>query len=265
MKVIHKINFTICNKDCQKEVSSLGFDPNDYFLIDENHKDWEKIKLLIEKYEPFEMVHTEFTKKEMDAANWLQILPSWHHYYPEPSDDFGYLTKTYKENSYDLISKIGKVQQNNFFIRKKPKWGNKHLLQLNWVFDEFFLKKDIFDKFFKPLGIQNRNVQYYRTNDIVENMVQLIIPEDQYAELDMNGYEVKVEFEHYKRYFPHTRGFFPEILNSDDIDPNTHIIKSDVYFGDGGSSYRAIFVRNSLFKELMKYKLKGVYFHPCQD
>src|SRR3954453_5608074 len=101
MKIIHRVSL---NADsAQREfLLSLGFhliEPGPplrliSFDIEEDHPQWPRFKSLIVEWQAGDFVTTEFSTPEICAAERLKITPAWHHGYPMPDGDFGYLNAT---------------------------------------------------------------------------------------------------------------------------------------------------------------------------
>ena len=121
------------------------------------------------------MVETSFSKAELGQARFLAMYPLAHHGYPQPEDDFEFMSVTYDPDLYCKSCCVGLRQRAPFLMRNEPRWGKKSILQLNWVFDEYFTKPDAWEKVFKPAGISCRPVLHARSKKILETVVQLQI------------------------------------------------------------------------------------------
>lgn len=232
------------------EVGINRFNIYDLFL-------YKELKPFFNKWEiGLDFLGEDFTKKEILSADYC-IIKSWNTFgYPMPDDDFGYLYNTYETR--DMCSKcgIGKVQKDDFRVKKVPKypiWG------IGWVFDEFFVRTELYEKIFKPLGIECRSLRKYKDNSIFESYVQLVIPVID-EPLDLSLYDPQVCPKcGVTKYDPKIRGFYP--LQET---PLPYIYKSKEFFGDGFSANRKIFV-SALLQGLMiengMFKLRD--FSPC--
>src|SRR4051812_22489908 len=83
-------------------------------------------------------VSSHFTKTELDGAEWLQLSALGHHGYPQPEE--GYQEATYNVSDYCPTCGIGGVQSAPFRLRTEFEASHSQIVQLNWVFDEFFLR-----------------------------------------------------------------------------------------------------------------------------
>ena len=263
MKIIHNVGLNV-SEIAQKEFKLLGFDLSmgiTSFKIEESDKRWPQVQHLSVKYNAIDTCITKFTEKEQDAANYLYMVANWHYGYPEPSDDFGYLEQTYDVTKGCLTCDIGLIQKAPFRFAKEPKWGRRNILQLNWIFDEFFVQPELWEKVFKPIGIQCRDVLHAKKDKKLDTVVQLIIPEDD-VHVDVNGYPSKTcEVCGRVKTLPISRGYFPPLLNT----PSAPIFKVRNCFGSGGSAYRQVIVSSLMFKAIQDYGVKGVEFEPCAE
>lgn len=82
---------------------------------------------------------TEFSKTELDNAEWLRMRSQWRYGYPQPEAAFGYRSVTYKEGCRCEACGTGLEQIAPFRMIKAPNWGKRHFMMLNWVEDEMFV------------------------------------------------------------------------------------------------------------------------------
>jgi hypothetical protein len=262
MRIVHRISQTLDVRQ-QARLRELGIVVETgliTFEIDETNPSWAEVEKLVAEWKALDVVRTEFSKIELSNAKMLRMGPSWHHGYPEPSDDMGFLKETYVESSVCKICGSGKVQQHSFRLKQEPKWGNKHVLQLNWVFDEFFVQPETWRDVFQPFGIACREVLHVKTGKPLETIVQLCIDEIATAELSIDE---DLEVEPCKscgvvKYAPIVRGEFPGLKGEN----KSSMMKTKEVFGSGASSWRAILVSSELFRSITEAKLKGVEFIP---
>lgn len=242
VEILHRYNI-----DVQEGIDR--FDISDLNL----YKD---LKPLLDKWEVIDNLGTEFTKKEVLSAEYC-VLVGWNSFgYPMPDNDLGYLYKTYETKYMCHVCGIGTVQKEDFRVKKVPKypiWG------LEWVFDELFVHTDLYEKFFKPLGIACRPLRKYKDDSIIDSYVQLVIPVIEES-LDLTLYEPEICKEcGVTKYTPKIRGYYPLHKH-----PLPYIYKSKEYFGGGFSADRKIFV-SALVRDFMieSGMLKYYYFVPC--
>ena len=146
----------------------------------------------------------------------------------------------------------------SFFFKKPPKFSPRKVLQLNWVYDEFFVQKEIWEAIFSPLGIGMKPIKHVKSLQEIAGVVQLDIP-DSSINLSLDAYPYEKCFKcKRKKYLPISRGFFPSIKEGTNMD----IFKAADYFGDGHSASKAVIVSANLYRLICEKKLKGVSFAP---
>lgn len=262
MRIVHRISQTIDGQQ-QTRLRELGIVVETgliTFEIDEANPSWAEVEKLVAEWKALDMVRTEFSKAELASATMLRMGPSWHHGYPEPSDEMGFLKETYVESSVCKVCGSGKVQQHSFRLKQEPKWGNRQVLQLNWVFDEFFVQPETWQRVFHPFGIACREVVHVKSGKPLETIVQLCIDEIATAELaiDKNLAVEQCKSCGVVKYMPIVRGEFPGLRG----ESKTSMTKTKEVFGSGASSWRAVLVSSELFRAITEAKLKGVEFIP---
>lgn len=262
MKIIHRISLLAIGEDLKQRYASLGIDINtQVFEMDESDARWPVVSQMLQEHKPIHPVYTKFTQQECTEADLLVLWPTWHCGYPMPDNDFGYRNLTY--DLHDYCSKCGRgaIQNAPFRMKGDPRWGENHILQLNWVFDEYFVKPEVWEKVFKPFDIDIIPVVRNKTGQELETVVQLKI--DSIASSDLRSAEMpyeKCEKCHKIKYLPHTRGMFPPFMNSEES--TKPIFKTKEYFGSGGSANKKIVVNQQLYAAITSAKLKGVSFMP---
>lgn len=201
----------------------------------------------------------EFSKKEILAANNYLLGVKWPNGYPMPDNDFGYLNLTYNLDNYCDICGIGLVQKAPFRIRSEPKWENKKLFTLEWVYDEVFVKTDYYQEIFQPKGYGYWPVLKYKTESIIKDTVQLKIPFAK-SNLKLDNFERetcpmcnRIRYE-----LLGDKGFATGFMHNEDSD----ISKSLEYFGSGASSHHRIYVNKFLFEAFQNIRPKPL-LHPC--
>lgn len=72
-----------------------GGAPHVAFDVEESHPNWDALDRLFREWDVGDFVSTRFSADEVSAAKWLELVPEWHHGYPQPEQDFGFLATTY--------------------------------------------------------------------------------------------------------------------------------------------------------------------------
>jgi hypothetical protein len=260
MKIIHTISLNV-DKFIQIEFNKLGVDLDlgfTSFKIDESSENWMDIERLAHFYQAVDFAKTSFHKKELEAAKFLRMGTTWHSGYPEPAEDFGYLSETYDLSDFCSKCHSGLKQSRPFLISSEPKFGAKQISQLNWVFDEFFIVRDVWKKLFKPLGVNCLDVINSQTNKFLDSTVQLDIPKIEIMS-DWNNYPSttckncsKVKYE------PIVKGLFPNFRVKNELP----IFKTHELFGSGSNCHNAVFINQELYQMFKKHEIKGVEFTP---
>jgi hypothetical protein len=240
------------------EISDGGGIVRDHFVLDIAESDplWAGVQAWISKRPHVESVSPSFSEDEVGAARWLQLLPDWHHAYPEPADDFGYLDVTYDLSNYCSACGVGAVQKAPFRMRREPRWGRRGILQLNWVFDEFFVTPDAWSTVFKPHGIASRPV-LKRGGAVLQTIVQLdVVEEVSIRTAGLDG-EACADCGRFK-FSPIRRGPLPELVD----EPSGHLAKTREYFGSGASAHHAVVLSQALGAAIRAATLRGAAMHP---
>lgn len=258
MKIIHNISISTTTK-VRIELEEIGINVGEgfsNFKIEESDERWIKIKSKIKEWEAVDIPATIFSEKELYESKWLQMLPEWHHGYPQPENDFKYLSSTYDLSGYCSKCGIGAAQKESFRMLKEPKWGNRGILQLNWVFDQYFVLPDIWRDVFETLDIPCLPVIHHRTGKTLSTVLQLSNLENTELEnIDSYPYKICNECGR-KKYEPIKIGPFPKLKTI----PKSHIVRTKEYFGSGGNAFNGVIVSQELYKQIRKYNLKGVSF-----
>lgn len=202
-----------------------------------------------------------FTKKDLMESLLSAKTNAHTHGYPMPAMDRGYLDLTYDLDDYCKECGIGKKQKDAFRLKNVPPKGKKRLFGIGWVFDEYFVDKELYEDVFKPLGIKCRDVLKYKKDIPFESHVQLILEEtEETLELPDNPIESCSSCGRWK-YQPMPQGFYPRYKNI--IAP---IFKSKEYFGSGAEARKRIFVTKELRDKLIEMKIeKEQWYIPTLD
>jgi hypothetical protein len=129
------------------------------------------------------------------------------------------------------------------------------------VFDEFFVKPEIWDRVFKSCGIGCRDVLHVKSGERLKSVVQLVIPEGNIPLVMDDNYPYKqCEKCSSKKFLPISRGFFPALLENVSLP----MFKTKEVFGSGKESHKAVIVSKHLYSLIAGNKLKGVEFHPLK-
>jgi hypothetical protein len=258
LEIVHRITLNAGEQE-RTELARMGIDIGMGFVafdVAESADWWPAVEQWMALRRPSEVVSTTFSDRELAEADWLAIGPSWHHGYPQPEDDFGYLEETYALSAYCAPCGVGRKQIRPFRMRGEPSWGRRGILQLNWVFDEYFVQPDVWSAVFEPLSVASRPVLDMRGQTLI-TVVQLVI--ESRVSLDMTGIQPAIcSVCGRPKYLPITRGPLPPLL----VEPASHIARTTEWFGSGGSAYNEIVGSQELRKALRSHSVRGVEFVP---
>jgi hypothetical protein len=228
------------------------------FVIYEDDASWSTVANLLDEHRSIDLAWTEYSAAEQTAAAWLDLRATSHHGYPMPSEDFGYLATTFGEGNY--CGECGKrsTQRAPFRFRAEPRWGRRGVLQLNWVFDEFFVERAVYATIFAPLGVKAREVLHHRTQKSLETVVQLVSDSDS-VQLELGDLESSACNACQGRRYPPLGRVQPQLRRP--TLGGKHLVRSAEHFGGGGlSSNRLVMISGALYAELRKHDVRGVSF-----
>lgn len=265
MKIQHRLSFDDCDEILCR-LDGLGIEYSEdliVFVINEDDPRWPAVKSLMDEWKAIDLCTTTFSSRELRSASWLTMSSTWHHGYPMPDEDFGYLDETYDLTDYCSDCGIGAEQKAPFRLRGEPRWGKKSIFSLNWVFDEFFVTPDAWKSVFKPLGFERWPVLAHRSDRELKTVVQLRVDTILSDRLDMRDhpYEECPKCERIK-YLPFSRGMFPAMTRSPKRSP---AVKTKEWFGGGAQGYRELLVTRDVYRAATDGKLKGVTFMPVTE
>jgi hypothetical protein len=145
-------------------------------------------------------------------------------------------------------------------MKNEPKWGKKQILQLNWVFDEFFVHPAVWESVFQPLGVGRLSVVHHRTGKMLKTVVQLDIKDVAESVLAV---QEKYPSETCPicgrtKYLPISRGFFPPFESAQ----SSRLCRTREYFGSGASAWNAIIASAEVYRKIRDHSLAGVSFVP---
>jgi hypothetical protein len=259
VEIVHRLALSI-DQTAQAELATLGIDvPLGFagFDVSESAIEWPAVQDWIRRREPSDLIRARFSEDEIRQAPWLALRAELQQGYPQPNeDDFGYLRATFDLTDYCPACGIGLRQKAPFQMKGEPQWGRRGILQLNWVFDEFFVKPDVWDAVFKPYGVGQRSVED-RSGRTLQTVVQLVV--DEVSPLDTSGLASEACSScGREKYLPITRAPIAPLIGR----PTGSMIKSAEYFGSGASAYREVIASQEIAAAIRSAKVRGVSFVP---
>jgi hypothetical protein len=263
MRILHRLSIA-SSPAILRELAEMGLPAKPGRLltleVDESHESWPALQKWVAGRGAVDIVETKFSAREVEDARLLELVPESHQGYPQPQEDFAYREKTFDLTRYCARCGIGMVQNAPFQLKSEPRWGNRSLLQLNWVFDVFFARTDVWAEVLRPLGVASRSVTDVGGHAL-ETVVQLVPS----AEVDIvaDGLPSETcERCNRVRYFPVTRGHFPAIENAP---PDAPLLETRQYFGSGAAAHRRVVVSQLVARALRIQKVRGASFRPVAD
>lgn len=267
MEIVHHFGIKLSCDDERQEFVEIGIDlepgariPSGNIItsfdIGEHDPQWMEAKRLAAKFQITETVRTEFVQSEIDAAKVMCIFASSHWGYPEPSEKHGFLAATFDLSDHCSKCGIGCRQIHPFLIKSVPTL-KRSIMQLNWIFDEYFVAREVWTAIFEPLGIGCWPVVLDRTGEEIDSVVQLRI--SHHADLNLDEANAiacstcgrtKTKMD--------LRGFCPE-----PVSVPAPIFKSTQYFGSDRAAFNRVLITSSLYKKTKESCLRGIEFYPC--
>lgn len=232
------------------------------FELDESHEAWPNVRDWIVRRRALDIISTKFSTAEIAEAKWLNLEANWHHGYPQPNEgEFGYREATYDLTHYCEKCGIGMKQKAPFQMKGEPRWGKRSILQLNWVFDEYFVAPDIWVSVFKPHGIECRPVTDTKDTEL-KTVVQLVAHEEVGIATDgLLTDEAACSVCGRRKYLPVTRGPFPALMS----EPSAAMVKTKEYFGSGASAHRGVLISQTIARALIAEGVRGASFRPVAE
>ena len=254
--------------------------------VTEDDPAWSNVRPLLSDRPCCELVSNIFTKRELEEAEWLQMDALGHHGYPQPEQDFGYIERTYDVAEYCPLCGIGRIQKAPFRLRAEPKAPRSQFVQLNWVFDEFFVRSEARQGLVSASisGIAFLSPVLHKSDrpsaKIVQMQVTTVLP----SALDTNGLaqvtckpeneewclgvplrdtvlgnagfcgRVKYDFEH--------RG--PLRFDRTAFEGAPDVVKSHEWFGRGKAASRLVLVSQRFRQVVCGAKWRGLSFEPIE-
>ena len=259
MEIIHRIALTANQRD-QADLADLGFPVGSGFVgfdVAESDEAWPAVRRWVAMRHPSDFPRTTFSEAEIAAARWLLVMPDWHHGYPQPhADRFGHRDVTYDLTEYCPRCGIGLRQKAPFQMTGEPRWGHRAILQLNWVFDEYFVTPGVWAEVFRPHGVASRPVTNRRGTELA-TVVQLVIEEEVSLAAARLPAETCGSCGRVK-YLPVPRGPLPPLA----AEPAGQLVRTREHFGSGARAFRAVIASQELARAVRQAEVRGASFDP---
>jgi hypothetical protein len=255
--------------------------------VTEDQPEWPEVERLLAKYSfGLHFVSTRFTKAELDAAEWLRLSALGHHGYPQPEEDFGYQEATYNLSDYCSICGIGGVQKAPFLLRAEFKASHSQIVQLNWVFDEFFLREEACKSLRGAAitGIDYVAPMLHKKDRPSERVAQMVVGTELLPALDPTSLQpvtCKPQNEEWhpgqrlqpsepgeRRYCGRVKYHYthkgPYRFDANAFAGAPDVVKSHEWFGSGASAHRLVIVSQRFRQVVVTARWRGVSFEPIE-
>ncbi len=202
-----------------------------------------------------------FTKEEIMSSRHSVLTGNALTYNNNLLVDDGYRDLVYRSKDNDYMKSRIQIAP---FRMKKPKWGkNQNHFMIEGEQDRLFLKKDVYQEAFEPLGLGYLKVLDYDTGEPLEDTVQLEIPIAE-SKLMIEGtlYDEQAYFfkDGTKQYSPQHLDFFPCFENDFDF----HICYSQEVFSGGYKKMIISETVRNVLKQLGIIKYESPYLIPMK-
>lgn len=215
--------------------------------------------------------------------NWY-LIQTGQFGYPQPENDFGYISMTYDISRACKTCNIGLIQKDEFRFKSEPKAKHSNFIGLNWVFDQIFVRQVVKDKLESESikGIKFSQPVIHKTGLPVQGLYQLHI--DNLLDSGLITENLKIE----KCEMPKEKSMikfltaiksnlingpfcgqikynFPQgdnklKIKADSFSDKIDFVRLNYYFGSGGSSNRPILVSERIKDLIEKEKWRGAFF-----
>lgn len=237
-------------------------------LDDDPH--WPAVSAFVEQHGLLCLSETSFTKKELAQAEWLTVRSKWHNGYPLPDGDRGYLRITYRSDDCCAECGVGLRQQAPFRLAAAPKWGSRHFMMLNWVFDELFVD-DVARSVLESSGLTGFRflpVHDRRGNGALPGVHQLVVEELSRPGLISEGV-TGIDQVHrcsicgIPKYHP--TGIGMQVFARNALQDMPAICRSHEHFGWGCGADRKILIRQDMYQHIVSSHLeRSLVFEPVE-
>jgi hypothetical protein len=246
------------------------------FYIYEDMPFFDKIRAELKSLEILSMVYTDWSKADMENAEWYQVYTGAYQY-PLPDDDSGYLERTFDLTNHCPYCGIGKVQNNPFRLKHEPKQKNNQFWGLFWEQDAIFVREETKNILQREniKGIHFIQPVLHKSNKPIERFYQLIIENTLDKGLDKsnvkeivcqwreeNDWGKDMKREVTQDYCGRVKYVFPKddgcIFDRNLFDPKVDFYQTAEYFGDGGSALKINIISKKVYEIIQKNKLKGL-------
>jgi len=234
------------------------------FEIAETDRRWPQVAELIREKNAPDLYNTAFTPQEIQAAEWVRLMPVFEQGYPQPKE-------TWVENPINYENEcpqcgVGYRQKAPFRLAKEPRLGKHDFMCLYWTYTLFCTPKVLETlKAHQIRGYEVWEAIIHRTNQPSKVVSQLVFPNvaaPGLADVDKLQPETCPQCG-ITKYAYHKRGYMH--LKREALRPDTDIQLTHEWFGSGGhSGFREILVSNRLARLILENGWRGVALKPVE-
>ena len=235
-----------------------------FLLISVTDLNWSKLAShLAYNSDVFHTTELSFSRKDILQADCCTLGVISHFGYPQPED--GSQRATYRNGSGCTSCGVGWAQEAPFRFLKKPTQKRSSALQLNWVFDEIFFPRQARDQLNRAgfTGFRFQSPVLHKSGEPVQDWFQMQVYDVSRPVVNTATLKSELCPDCGNTKYNHPQGEMLRLTNpfiSTDLD----VIKSDEWFGSGGSAYRLLFLSPRIAKFVIDNKWRGVALTPCQ-
>ncbi len=253
--------------------------------ISEDHDRWPEVSKLEANLQPgTHLITNKYTMREIKSAEWFEVSAKGHHGYPQPED--GYVSSTYDTENLCHRCGVGASQKSPFRLRSEPTMKRTKFLQLNWVFDEYFVLPQVVSgladagitgaEFLPPVlhktGEPCRGVSQMRVKSVLPgglmppNLEQTVCVSTVGELGSAIGSNAKIadssEYCGRSKYQYMHRG--PFMFKRQTFENAPDLVKSREWFGSGTAAHRLVLVSKRFRDLFVSKKWRGLEFEPVQ-
>lgn len=231
------------------------------FAIHSEDPSWPSIRQLLSDWGIESRVVIEYSENERRRSPYLQVRSGKGGIYPEPREDNGWESATYDLSRYCSACGSRAKPVHPFQMSTEPEFGRSDVVSFLWVYDELFVRSQIWKRVFEPFGIESLPVISHRTGLPLDTVVQPSINDISRFPLDARD-----KWESFvcsacgqkKNCGSQPTPFFPHFAGN----PEGHVFKTQELFGAGSISARAVVCSNELYRAIVSAGVRGFQFEP---
>lgn len=214
-------------------------------------------------------VTCEYSKEDLSEAEYLRIWLRRYSGYPQPEAidiKNSYINYTFDITNFCTKCGSGLVQKDSFYLKKSFNIEKIRFGGVYWVYDTFFITKELQDLFVKEkfTGIEFVPVKNIKTKQIVDNIVQLKINSIFPAKLQYDVEKV-IDCKQCKQKRDVMK-MDSEVFAPKNVikDLNKDFYLSQEFHGDGFLCCKSVLISNRVYKFFNDNKIKNICAEPIK-